>query len=88
MNENRFRGGFLFCLIINMGLNIMYSVPAWLLLGLHFLIGIPIWLFWVALSVWILGIIIRMIIIRWACKCGDTPDPPKENKNPYSNKNK
>ncbi len=69
-----------------MGLNIMYSVPAWIFLVLHFWLDIPIWLFWVALCVWILGIIIWMLIIGWAEKCSNIPDPPKENKNPYSNK--
>lgn len=86
MKENRFRGGFLFCLIVNMGLNIMYSVPAWILLGLHFWLGVPVWLFWAALAAWILGIVIWMLIIGWATKCSNTPEPPKENKNPYSNK--
>ena len=76
-----------FCtLLINLGFNIMYSVPAWVLLALHFWLGWPIWLFWLALGLWIGGVVLWMLIIKWAAKCGDEPAPYQENKNPYSSK--
>ncbi|MBQ7810890.1 MAG: hypothetical protein IJ346_08050 [Clostridia bacterium] len=86
MKKTNFRGGFFYCLLINLGFNIMYSVPAWILLALHFWLGLPIWLFWLALGIWVGGVILWMLIIRWARKCGDEPTPYQENKNPYSAK--
>ena len=80
------KGGFLTALIFNMGLNIMYSVPAWILLALHFWLGIPIWLFWLTLGMWIGGIIIWMLVIRWSANCSSEPTLYRENKNPYSAK--
>lgn len=80
------RGGFLTSLLFNMGLNIVYSIPAWIMLAMHFWLGWPIWLFWLALGIWIGGIMLWMLIIRWAVRCGDEPPPYQENKNPYSSK--
>ena len=37
-----------------------------------------------AFGVWILYIIITIIILEWANKCGNKPPPKTENKNPYS----
>lgn len=86
MKNKNLRGSFFYCLLINLGFNIMYSVPAWILLALHFWLRLPIWLFWLALGIWIGGVILWMLIIRWAAKCGDEPTPYQENKNPYSTK--
>jgi len=86
MRKRNFRGGFLYCLIINLGLNIVYSIPAWVSLVLHFWLNIPLWPFYVALGLWVAGTIFWMIVVKWARKCGDEPTPYRENKNPYSAK--
>lgn len=65
------------------------SVPMWLTLILHFTMGLPIFWFWLTLIVWILAGLLRYLMIRFARWGSDTaPNPPKENKNPYSAKNR
>ena len=65
-------------------LNIEWTIPAWILLGLHFWLGWSIWWFWLALGLWLINIIWWMDIMGWATKCGSEKDPPKKNLNPYS----
>lgn len=84
MRKTKISGGFWLCLLINMLLNIDWSIPAWILLALHFWLDIPIWWFVGALALWILPIILGMWITGWAASVGNEPDPYKENKNPYS----
>lgn len=77
--------GFLFCLFIRIESWLM-SVPAWLTLILHFTIGLSIWWFWATLGIWILGAVIRCLVLmfaRWAAR-KDRETPPQPNKNPYS----
>ena len=78
---------FLICLAINLLLNLRWSIPAWVLLGLHFWFGISLWWFIGALGAWILGNVFWMWVLGWAIDCGNRKDPPKENKNPYSKSN-
>lgn len=84
MRRTKRTGGFWLCLVINLLLNLEGSIPAWILLALHFWLGISIWWFVAALMAWIMGMILWMWIMGWARDCANTPDPPKENKNPYS----
>lgn len=77
-------GNFLICLLLNMVMNLRGAIPAVVLLILHFGIGLSLWWSFIAFGIWILGIIIWMLVIGWAGKCSNKPDPPKENKNPYS----
>ena len=84
MRRTKRGGGFFVCLLFNMLLNLEWSIPAWILLALHFMCDISILWFVVALAFWILVIISGMSIMGWAAKCAATPDPPRENKNPYS----
>lgn len=79
-------GGFWLCLLINLLLNLEWSIPAWILLALHFRLDISIRWFVGGLSFWILSILADMRLIGWAARCSDEKDPPKENKNPYSAK--
>ena len=81
-------GSFLLCLLINLLLNLEWSIPAWILLGLHFYLGISIWWFVGALAVWMLRIMLGMWLTGWAIDCGKQKDSPKENKNPYSKTNR
>ena len=78
------KGGFFLCMLINLLLNLEWSVPAWILLVLHFWLGISIWWFIGGLFFWFLAIMVKMWIVGWAVRCGSEKDPPKENKNPYS----
>ena len=84
MRRTKRSGGFIICLLFNMLINLEWSIPAWILLALHFWLDISIWWFVGALAFWILSIISWMSIMGWAADCSNTPDPPKENKNPYS----
>lgn len=84
MRRTKRSGGFIICLLFNMLINLEMSIPAWILLALHFWLDISIWWFVGALALWILYIISWMSIMGWASDCSNTPDPPKENKNPYS----
>ena len=86
MRKTARTGNFLLCLLINLLLNLEWSIPAWILLALHFWLGISIWWFIGGLACWILSILVDMWIIGWAANCGNRKDPPKENKNPYSKK--
>ena len=80
-------GSFAGTLLINLLLHLRWSIPAWLLLAAHKLWGWSIWWFWLALGAWIGGTVLWMVMFAWARRCARQPDPPKENKNPYSQKN-
>ena len=82
------KGNFLLCLMFNLLLNLEWSIPAWILLALHFWLDISIWWFMGGLVLWVLRVLLGMWFIRWAADCGSEKDPPKENKNPYSKINK
>ena len=84
MRKTKRTGNFWLCLLINMVLNLEWTIPAWILLALHFWLGWSAWWFVLALGLWIMNIMFWMWIMGWAADCGNTPDPPKENKNPYS----
>lgn len=83
MRRTKRNSGFFICLLINMLLNLEWTIPAWILLGLHFWIGLSVWWFVGALAIWIAVISCWTGILSWAGKCS-TADKPRENKNPYS----
>jgi len=78
-------GNFLLSLFINMLLNLEWSIPAWILLALHFAFGLSLWWFFGALALWVLRVWAYMMVYRWASSA--PPPPPQKNKNPYSRKN-
>ncbi len=88
MKKLRVDGNFLLALLINMLFHLEGTLPAWILLILHYVIGLSVKWFWIALGIWLGGILIWMIaagwIYGWAAQSGNTPDPPKKNVNPYS----
>lgn len=88
MRKNKRSGNFLISLLLNILLNFEGVIPAAVLLVLHFWLGISIWWSAAALALWLLGIILWMLFMGLANKCGNMPDKPKENKNPYSATNK
>ena len=63
------------------------SVPMWLTLILHFVIGLSWKWFFATLIIWLAVGIIRYSVIVFARWGGNAETPEKENKNPYSKKN-
>ncbi len=84
MRKTKCTGGFILCLLINLLFNLEWAIPGIVLLGLHFWLGISVWFSIIAFGFWIVVMIVWMLIMGLTSKCGNTPDPPKENKNPYS----
>ncbi len=76
-------GNFILTYLLNVVLNFEWSLPAWILLGLHFWLDVPIYFFWIALGVWLGGSLLFMLVIALIRK-SIPPDKPQENKNPYS----
>ena len=75
---------FFLCLLFNLLLTLEWSIPAWILLALHYWLGLSIRWFWGGLAFWVLSILADMWLVGWAAKCGEQKDLQKENKNPYS----
>lgn len=88
MRRTKRQGDFFFSLLINILLNPEGFLPAIALIVFHFVLGRSLWWAALAAAVWVLWLIIRMLLLGRVVKCGNKPDPPKENKNPYSAKNK
>ena len=78
--------GFFLCLFWHMMLYALWTIPAWILLALHFLAGLPIAWFWLALSVWAAVLLLRTLLIMWTRYCVRHHTPVPGNKNPYSQK--
>lgn len=84
MRRTERSGGFMLCLLFNMLLNLEGLIPAAVLLALHFILGLSAWWAALAAALWLLWLVVWMLILGWAGRCSNTPDMPKENKNPYS----
>lgn len=74
---------FFLAYLLNVVLNLEWSIPAWILLGLHFWLDVPIYFFWIALGFWLGGTLLVMLVIALIRK-SIPPDKPTVNKNPYS----
>ena len=77
-------GSFVFSLLMNMLLNPEGFIVAGILIALYFIFGLSLWWAGAVLVLWIARLVIGMLFMGWAAECGKRPDPPKENKNPYS----
>ena len=86
MKRVEHNGGFWLCLLLNLLLNWRWSIPGWILLGLHLWLRIPVWWAVGGFALWLLRVLLGMWLYSWAARCGAEKDPPKENKNPYSKK--
>ncbi len=75
---------FLIAYLITLFFNWEMSIPAWILLVLHFVLGWSILWFILALAAWMVIILLWMLLMQAAARCGDSKDAPRENKNPYS----
>lgn len=82
--KTRLSGGFFLGMLINMLLNIRGLIPTVVLLILHFALKISFWWAAGAFAAWIIYLILWMVFIGWAGRCGNTCALPKKNKNPYS----
>ena len=52
-------------LMINMLLNLRWSIPAWILLAAYLIFGTPpLWVFWAAIGFWALMVWIRTTLFR------------------------
>ncbi len=78
--------GFFLLLFWHMALYAIWTVPAWILLVLHYAIGLSIAWFWLALGVWAVVLLLRALLILWTRYCVRHRTPVPENKNPYSNR--
>ena len=77
-------GGFFAALGINLIFDLEWTIPAWILLVLHFVFDISILWFVGAIALWVVGVGVKTAVFSWLIREGNRPDPPKENKNPYS----
>lgn len=77
--------GFWLCTLLNMIFNLEWTIPAWILLALHFLLDISIWWFVAALGIWAAVMMLIAGVLNWANSCR-TSTPRPSNKNPYSAK--
>ena len=79
--------GLFFCLFFRIS-SWLCSAPMWITLILHFVTGLSLWWFFATLIIWLLVGIARYSVITFARWGASSPAPEKENKNPYSHKNK
>ena len=82
--EQKDRGGFFLCVLWNAILYFLWTIPAWILLVLHFTIGLPLVWFLAALGAWVLVIVLRTLLVMFARYGSAHRIPVPENKNPYS----
>ena len=86
MRQPKRQSGFVLSVLLTLLFNLEWTIPAWICLALHFIIGLSLWYFVIALGLWVLLIVTKSLILRLLNKAGNIKDPPKENKNPYSAK--
>lgn len=79
---------FVFRLILYIIRTWYMGIPAALLYVLHRTLGWPLWPVWVALGLWAAVLFVRILFVRImfraAAENDASPDPEKENMNPYS----
>lgn len=84
MRTSKRSGGFLICLLFNILLNPEGLILSAVLVAFHFAFGWSMWWAAAVFGIWLAWMIIRMLIIGWANKCGNSTEIKRENKNPYS----
>lgn len=77
-------GGFFGALFASLVAHIGWSIPAWGLLAAHYLLHWPMWVFWVALGLWLGYVMFVTVVVVWGNAMGNLPDESRPNKNPYS----
>ena len=84
--EQKERSGFFLCFFWHALMYVLWTIPAWVLLALHSIIGLPLIWFWVALGAWALVLLLRTALVMFARYGFAHRIPVPENKNPYSQK--
>jgi fatty acid desaturase len=79
--------GFLLCLLLNMAFRFEWAIAAIILLAIHFWLGWPLFLVWIALGIWVLYSLFVTLVLSAANHAGNEPTPQRPNKNPYSKSN-
>ena len=79
--------GFLLCLLLNMAFRFEWAIAAIIMLAIHFWLGWPLLFVWILLGIWVLYALFVTLVLSLANHAGNTVDPPKPNKNPYSKSN-
>lgn len=81
------KGNFFTVLLLNILLNLDGSIPAIILLILHFTVSFPLWPVFLAAGLWLGGIILHMLIFGWFfSQDSDLPQKSQRVNNPYSKK--
>lgn len=77
MRKTKATCGFFLTLLLNLLLNLEWSIPAWILLALHFRLGLPLFWFFGALVLWIVPTLIFGCLIGAAvATSGKEPTEP------------
>lgn len=79
---------YIFNVFLSLVFHWYWSIPAWILLILHFTLGISIWWFVGALLLWIIGVRVFVHVVGWLTHMGNQPEKENKNKNPYSKNGK
>lgn len=79
--------GFLLCLVLNMMFRFEWAIAAIVLLVIHFWLGWPLFLVWIALGIWLLYALFVTLVLSAANRIGNEPPAERPNKNPYSKSN-
>ena len=87
MRRTAHNHGFILCLLLNMMFRFEWAIAAIVLLGIHFWLGWPLYLAWIALGIWLVYSLFVTLVLSAANSAGNAPVPQKPNKNPYSKSN-
>ncbi len=87
MRRTARKHGFLLCLLLNMLFRFEWAIAAVVLLAIHFWLGWPLFLAWIALGIWFAYALAVTLVLSAANRFGNEPTPQKQNKNPYSKSN-
>ncbi len=79
--------GFLLCLLLNMAFRFEWAIAAIVLLAIHFWLGWPLFLVWIALGIWLVYALFVTLVLSAANQIGNEPTQQRPNKNPYSKSN-
>ena len=87
MKKRRIRNsGLIMSFLLSVFFNLRWTVPAWILLGLHFWLKISIWWSLACFAAFLVIILLRCIVFSSLVSAGSYNDREKPNLNPYSAK--
>lgn len=78
--------GFLTSFLLTSFWHLRWTVPAWVLLGLHFWLGISVWWPLSCFAIFFAIMLIRCLLLNSLVSVGSYTDRAKPNVNPYSAK--